>query len=243
MVVQPALRAEDDTAHHRAVYADINKHEDSYHKVRATHKDGPLVFELEGMFDGATLRKIVVAMPREDGDGSEEYYLEKGQPLFVFSRYNAIKQDKGKVTGRFENRFYFKGGKVFKWVNTDKKTVAPDSADFVSEAKRLTSNYTSFIAAFKTKGAAAQARTTGGTFLGIEEGDYAHWLMRTDEGKELSFFILRPDESVGKILDNAKGYVGRKCRVQWKQSTENIPEAGGKIKVEQILSVEWLGKK
>jgi hypothetical protein len=31
--------------------------------------------------------------------------------------------------------------------------------------------------------------------------------------------------------------------VTWKKSTENIPEAGGKMEIEQILSVEWLGKK
>jgi hypothetical protein len=36
--------------------------------------------------------------------------------------------------------------------------------------------------------------------------------------------------------------VGRRCRITWKASQEAIPEAGGKIDVEQVLSVEWLGK-
>lgn len=86
------------------------------------------------------------------------------------------------------------------------------------------------------------AKIATGTFIGIEEGDYAHWQMRDAKGKELSFFILRPDTSVDKVLENPKIFVGRKCRVKWKQSTENLPEAGGNTQIEQILSVEWVEK-
>lgn len=86
------------------------------------------------------------------------------------------------------------------------------------------------------------AKIATGTFTGIEEGDYAHWQMRDAKGKELSFFILRPDASVDKVLENPKKFVGRKCRVKWKQSTENLPEAGGDTQIEQILSVEWVAE-
>lgn len=79
-----------------------------------------------------------------------------------------------------------------------------------------------------------------GIFLGIEEGDYAHWQMRTDKGEERSFFILKPDASVEKVTAKPTAFKGRKCRVTWKKSKENIPEAGGKIELEQILSVEWV---
>jgi hypothetical protein len=86
------------------------------------------------------------------------------------------------------------------------------------------------------------ALTVEGTFTGIEQGDYAHWNMRTKAG-EVSYYILKPDASVEKVLKNAKPFVGRKCRITYKKTTENIPEAGGKMEVEQIVSVEWLGKK
>lgn len=238
-----AALAQEDTAHHRAVYAEIQKNEASYRRAKATFKDDPIVFELQGWFDSGELRKILSVVPGEDGDGSEEYYLENGQPLFVYRQY---KKGGGQPV-KVEDRFYFRSGKLFKWLGTDKKPVAPGSGDFQFEAERLTGNAANFIAAFKGKvpasSASAAARVVTGTFTGIDEGDYSHWQMRTDAGEERSFFILRPDASVEKVIEKPKSYQGRKCRVQWKESTENIPEAGGKIKVEQILSVEWLGKK
>lgn len=230
--------AQDDTAHHRAVYAEINQHAASYQHAKATHRDDPIVFQLEGWFDGPALRKILATVPGEDGNGSEEYYLEDGQPLFVFRRYQSGRKS-------IEDRFYFRQGRMFKWLGSDRHSIAPGSPDFTSEAARLTGNCAHFIAAFKSRAAAkpAATRTTDGTFIGIEEGDYAHWLMRTASGKDVSFFILHPDASVEKILENARAYQGRKCRATWKESTENIPEAGGRMKIEQILSVEWLGKR
>ena len=86
---------------------------------------------------------------------------------------------------------------------------------------------------------AVTAKTTSGTFTGIEEGDYAHWTMKTDKGEVVSYFILKPDASIEKVLENAESFIGKKCVVKWKTSKENIPEAGGKIDVEQVISVEW----
>jgi hypothetical protein len=245
MVLPLAGRAQDDTAHHRAVYAEINDREKSLKKVKAIHQDDELTFALEGWFDGQTLRKIVATVPGEDGDGSEEYYLEKGQPLFVYRTYSTIQQETGKVTARFADRFYFKNGNLFKWLRTDKKLEAPASNDFRWEAERLINNCTRFISALQARvSVKPQAPLmVQGSFLGIEQGDYAHWNMRAADGMERSFFILRPDSTVEKILENPENSVGKKCRVTWKESMEDIPEAGGKIKVQQILHVEWLDKK
>lgn len=243
LMIVTQLQAQDDTAHHRAVYKEINEKAASSKPVKATHKDDPIVFELQGWSDGKELRKIISVVPGEDGDGNEEYYLENGQPLFVFRRYSDINQDTGKVLARHEDRFYFKDGKMFKWLDTAKKPVQTTSEDFTAEAERLTLNTQSFIAAFKGKTAAAKPQglqSTTGTFLGIEEGDYAHWQMKTEAGKEVSYFILRPEASVEKVLEKPEAYKGKKCRVHWKSSTEKIPEAGGDIKVEQILRVEWI---
>jgi len=86
------------------------------------------------------------------------------------------------------------------------------------------------------------ALTAEGTFTGIEQGDYMHWKMHTKAG-DVSYFILKPDASVEKVLKNPKPFTGRKCRITWKKTTENIPEAGGKMEIEQIVSVEWTDKK
>lgn len=88
--------------------------------------------------------------------------------------------------------------------------------------------------------AVAAASTTEGIFLGIEWGDYAHWTMSLGQKKEVSYFILQPDATVEKVLENPEDFHGRKCRVVWKKTTENLPEAGGQVEVEQMVSVEWL---
>jgi hypothetical protein len=89
--------------------------------------------------------------------------------------------------------------------------------------------------------AAEKERVTEGVFLGVEPGDYAHWNMRADDGSEVSFFILQPDDALAKVVDAPDSFVGRRCRAHWKTTTERIPEAGGRMKLDQITSVEWLG--
>ena len=83
----------------------------------------------------------------------------------------------------------------------------------------------------------ASKGTTNGTFAGIEQGDYAHFLVKTPKGQE-SYFILRPDKSVQSYLDNPNKLKGRKIRVYWEERNENIPEAGGKQKIKLVTKVE-----
>jgi hypothetical protein len=94
------------------------------------------------------------------------------------------------------------------------------------------------------KAKAEKTQILEGTFVRIDEGDYFHWVIKPTEGEERSFFILNPpDASVDKVVEEPAAFVGKKCRITWKASKEEIPEAGGKIDIEQVLSVEWLGKK
>ena len=80
--------------------------------------------------------------------------------------------------------------------------------------------------------------TTDGTFVGIEQGDYAHFLIKDKKGKDDSFIVLRPDKSVQPYLDNPVKLKGRPVRVHWKE--QSIPEAGGKMKT--VTKVESLKK-
>jgi hypothetical protein len=88
------------------------------------------------------------------------------------------------------------------------------------------------LVGFALFGAAGEARaasgSTAGTFVGIDQGDYAHFLIKDSKGADDSFIILRPDKSVKPYLDNPAKLKGRKVRVHWKEQT--IPEAGGKMK-------------
>lgn len=245
--MQPGM-AQEDVAHQRAVYTEVNKNAAQYKQVAATYKNDELVFELNGWFDGAELRKIVATVPGEDGAGSDEFYLEGGKLVFVFNSYSETDRSKGPKT---ENRLYFKAGKMVHWIGNDKKPVSPKSEDFKLEADRLTGNVEHFITALKekikkappAKETAAALQTLEGVFTGIEEGDYIHWAMKSKDGKKSSFFVLHPEASVEKAIEEPGVFVGKKCRIKWKKSVENLPEAGGKTEVEQIISVEWIGGK
>jgi hypothetical protein len=79
---------------------------------------------------------------------------------------------------------------------------------------------------------------TDGTFAGIEQGDYAHFLVKQSGGRQESFFILRPDKSVQSYLDNSSKLKGRRVRVYWQEREENIPEAGGKQRIKVVTKVE-----
>ncbi|MEZ5385724.1 MAG: hypothetical protein R3F13_09430 [Prosthecobacter sp.] len=233
--------AQSDTAHHRAVYSDINDKKDSFKKVTALYNDEPTEFALTGWLDGGEVRKIV-AKCSDDGAGVEEFYLEGEKPLFVYSTYYKMTQS-GKRGARVEERLYFKNGAVFKWLTTDKQAPVMHGEDYQATTERLNENCTAFVAALKTKGGKAKVavKVLEGTFTGIEEGDYFHWKMRVKGQGEISLFILNPDKSVEQVMDDPQEFEGHRCRVTWKKSTENIPEAGGKMEIEQILSVEWAG--
>lgn len=232
--------AQSDTAHHRKVYQTINDSEKSLTKVNTLYKDEPTIFNLTGYFDGGEVKKII-ALCGDDGAGVTEYYLEKEKPLFVYNTYHLNAANK-----KVEERLYFKEGSIFKWLTTEKPGPALHGEDYQATTNLYITNTAAFVTALKkAKGKATSmsvTQKTEGTFLGIEEGDYAHWQLRTTAGEEVTYFILKPDASVEKVLENPKAYQGRRCRVTWKKSTENIPEAGGKIEVEQILSFEWLKK-
>jgi hypothetical protein len=236
LVLPTVVLAQEDTAGHRAVYKEINDKQKTYRKVLATYEDSPLIFSLTGYLDGGEVRKIV-AVSSEDGGGYEEFYLEGGKPLFVFSTYSQNHLSDYPI--KVEDRRYFRDGRVFKWVTTDKSAGPASAKDNAESTRRLNELSRAFVTALKA--AAGPSNAVEGTFTGIEEGDYAHWKMRVG-GEERSFFILRPEPSVEKVLAKPASYIGKQCRITVKKSKENIPEAGGKIDVEQVISVEWLKK-
>lgn len=52
---------------------------------------------------------------------------------------------------------------------------------------------------------------TDGTFVRIEQGDYAHFYVKTKTNREESFFILNPDPSLQPISTTAGNSPGAKC--------------------------------
>jgi hypothetical protein len=84
--------------------------------------------------------------------------------------------------------------------------------------------------------------STDGTFVGIEQGDYAHFQIKNKRGQEESFFLLHPDKSSQPYLDHPEKCEGRNVRVHWQDEMRKIPEAGEIMRIRIVLRVEALGK-
>jgi hypothetical protein len=225
-----------DTTRHKAIYADINARAESMDKQGALvdGRDGEV--KLTGWLDGGEVRKIT-ASPGIMGAGFDEIYLENGQPVFVFMSY------KSEAGAKMEDRVYLEDGSIVKWLSTD-KTFVPHSTDAEAIGERLAVDVPNFVAALGGRasgggGAGEGEKTTSGVFTGIDQGDYAHWKMTTRDGEELSFFILRTDEAIERVLNDPQEYEGRSCRVTWQTRKENIPEAGGVMEIDVLTGVSW----
>jgi hypothetical protein len=237
------LPAQAETAHHREVYAEINKNADTYKRVTAKEETEHASVDLSGWTDGGALRKIVATVNGEHGTGSEEYYIEDGRPLFVYTVYNTEDPGTGKVVARVEDRYYFKGDAMIKWLSGKEEPFEPGSRDFKMIAESVHADALRYIAILGKKAGAepvAAAQYATGVFKGIEEGDYFHWQITGKDGTEVSYFILKPDATMQKALDDPKAFIGRKCRVKYLTSVEDIPEAGGKMEITRITGVEWI---
>lgn len=235
----PLVHAQEDTATHRKLYAEINEAAPKLRKVEASFQEDVTEFALTGWLDGSDVRKILARC--SDG-GVEEIYLENGNPLFVFTTWFKATED-GAKGAKVEERLYLKNGEVFKWLSTEKPAPVLHSEDYQATTERIVTNTKQFVAALKKKAGPAAKVAAGasleGVFTGIEEGDYAHWTMKTAAG-ERSFFILKPHPSIEQALAQPAKFKGKRCRITWKKSMEEIPEAGGRMEVEQVLDVRWI---
>lgn len=89
----------------------------------------------------------------------------------------------------------------------------------------------------------AHAATTEltGTFQGIEQGDYFHFLLRTDAGTDESFMILETTPALAEFAEAPPELIGTRVRVKVEDRVERIPEAGGDLAVRVIIDVARLG--
>ena len=145
------LSAQVDTAHHRAVYKSINEGLKHFHKQTVAYKHEGVGYRLEGWLNDGEIVKIVVRSPADKNFGTEEYYIENGKPLFVFRVRDMLDSETGEtMIKRAENRFYFRDGHLFKWLDCDKAEVSTDDEAFGDEGEWILMNFKMFINAFNT---------------------------------------------------------------------------------------------
>lgn len=98
--------------------------------------------ELVAYFKGPSLQKLSAKFLGETGEALEEYYFWENQLIFVLrveSHYT--KPMSGVVKTKTEERFYFAGGGLIRWLNAQSKDVATSAKksarerDLIADAK------------------------------------------------------------------------------------------------------------
>ena len=84
----------------------------------------------------------------------------------------------------------------------------------------------------------AEAKIAKGTFLGLEQGDYVHFLIHTQKGDE-SFFINLKSPSIKQVTENPSRFIGKKCTVKYLETKQQFPEGGGEYDVQLLEEVIW----
>lgn len=91
-------------------------------------------------------------------------------------------------------------------------------------------------------GASASAQPSQkmeGTFVRIDQGDYSHLILKDQAGKERDFFLWNGGK-FDQLLDKPETYKGKRVQITWRNVTRNIPEAGGKMQLDEATSIRVL---
>jgi hypothetical protein len=98
-------------------------------------------------------------------------------------------------------------------------------------------NLARFLAITLCSGALWADSVLTGVIKDVEVGDYYHIVLKDNKGKERSFFVGN-HKSFAKLVDQPASYKGKKVRLHWHSVEKNIPEAGGKMKIDEATSME-----
>jgi hypothetical protein len=119
----------------RKKFYQINNAISQYRKVDVElEEDDP--GSLTGYFHGSALRKIVYQTGDNMHTELAEYYFWNNQLFFAF-----VKIETTPVPGNdwkdSEDRFYFHGGRLYRWLDTSKKSVPRSDARYDAREKQL----------------------------------------------------------------------------------------------------------
>lgn len=129
-------RAQEDTAYHRKIYADIQGRLADFgvNNVKIKRFGGTEQTVVKVWFEASLVRKIVLTEKQgPDYTRTTEFYYNPEQVLtFVFMTDND-------GTAKTESRMYFSksGDRMIKWLGSDKKPVPVESNEFRDFSKEL----------------------------------------------------------------------------------------------------------
>lgn len=77
-----------------------------------------------------------------------------------------------------------------------------------------------------------------GTLREVQVGDYYHLVIRDAKGKDHELWVGN-DKSFDGLVKSPEKFKGRRVKVRWHTVEKEIPEAGGKIKIDEATAIEF----
>ena len=85
--------------------------------------------------------------------------------------------------------------------------------------------------------AAGALSTLEGRFVTVEVGDYVHLYVTDDKGVKRHFYVFGiPDFE--KFMNSPEKFKDKRVRVTWHTVVRDLPEAGGKVTLNEATSVK-----
>ena len=137
----------------RQQYVAINRNAAKYKKVKKellgfSAEGGELVAYLRG----PSIVKISATFYGEMGRATDEFYYSNDKLIFVFRRHSHYRAPlSGKVVRITENRYYFKGDKLIRWIGEGGKQVSTTAPEFGQVEGRLLASSRQFIDGARSK--------------------------------------------------------------------------------------------
>lgn len=149
--------AQANTTHARQVYAATNQQLSQLQRVSFVSQRPHVEYPAEGhaWLEGATVKKIEIVEKDDSGDVVSEFYFDGAALVFLFESVRGFADSgnsKTQVTTN-EERYYFREGKLFKWLSGmgEGKTDHPSaSAEFAQASRSRQAAAAVFVKAAQT---------------------------------------------------------------------------------------------
>ncbi len=241
------------------VFAQVNKDLPSYKTLDYSYevKSGAEPFEVKAWFSDGIARRIRASQKGDGGIFTRDFYYDEDGELRYALASLAPEAKDGKPAVPVEEQFDFADGILVRYIGPDKKPVAKEDKNFSQMETSLTKMSVDVME--RIEGSTAYAEMTGerppskapagtvlgagfadGTFSGVEEGDFFHLDLEQADGEVVTFFVITRDKSVDPFLNDPAKETGRKIRVHWTEKMQDVPDAGGIIRLKVCDRIEIL---
>ena len=119
--------------------------------------------ELTAYFQKGVPLKLIAKYYGETGKATEEYYFWQGRLFFILRTSESYDMSigdlstRGKIVARKQERWYFKSGKLWRWIRPENKVVE-SGGEFQNQEENYLSLSREFLAAARGKAKVIEAR-------------------------------------------------------------------------------------